>query len=81
VWVAKGSDPKTITVDTPEGEVLLVFGEHVWVVVGFYEDGTFEVNDPYPQKNESQTLRVRSFPNWELFDQMAVFVIPQSGES
>jgi uncharacterized protein YvpB len=81
VWVAKGSDPETITVDTPEGEVLLVFGEHVWVVVGLYEDGTFEVNDPYPQKNGSQTLRVRSFPNWELFDQMAVFVVPQSGES
>jgi uncharacterized protein YvpB len=81
VWVAKGSDPETTTVDTPEGEVPLVFGEHVWVVVGSYEDGTFEVNDPYPQKNGEQTLRVRSFYNWELFDQMAVFVIPRNEEN
>ena len=81
VWVAKGADPETITVDTPDGEVLLVFGEHVWVVVGYYEDGTFDVNDPYPQKNGTQTLRVRSFLNWELFDRMAVFIVPQSEES
>jgi uncharacterized protein YvpB len=81
VWVAKGSDPETTTVETPEGEVSLVFGEHVWVVVGYYEDGTFQVNDPYPQKSGAQTLRVHSFPNWKLFDQMAVFVIPQSGEN
>lgn len=81
VWVAKASDPATITVDTPEGQVLLVFGEHVWVVVGYHEDGTFDVHDPYPQKNGTQTLSVRSFPNWELFDQMAVFIIPQRGES
>jgi uncharacterized protein YvpB len=81
VWVARGSPPETTNVDTPEGEVPLVFGEHVWVVVGYYEDGTFEVNDPYPQKNGKQTLRVHSFLNWELFDHMAVFVIPQSGEN
>jgi uncharacterized protein YvpB len=81
VWVAVGIGPETIRVDTPEGEVPLVFGEHVWVVVGYHEDGSFYVNDPYPQKNGSQTLRVRWFPNWELFDQMAVFIIPQSGES
>jgi uncharacterized protein YvpB len=80
VWVAKGANPQTITVDTPEGEVLLVFGEHVWVVVGYHEDGTFDVNDPYPQKSGLQTLQVHSFPNWDLFDQMAVFIIPQNGE-
>lgn len=81
VWVAKGSDPETVTVDTPEGEVPLVFGEHVWVVVGYYEDGTFQINDPYPQKNGAQTLRVHSFPNWKLFDQMAVFIVSHSGDS
>ena len=80
VWVARGTNPETATIETPEGEVLLVFGEHVWVVMGYHEDGTFDVNDPYPQKNGTQTLHVRSFPNWELFDQMAVFVIPKRTE-
>jgi uncharacterized protein YvpB len=81
VWVARGSPPETTIVDTPTGQAPLVFGEHVWVVVGYYEDGTFEVHDPYPQKNGEQILRVRSFLNWELFDQMAVFVVPRSGEN
>jgi uncharacterized protein YvpB len=81
VWVAKGANPATITVDTPDGQVPLVFGEHVWVVVGYHGDGTFDIHDPYPQKNGSQTLRVSSFPNWELFDQMAVFIIPQGAQS
>ena len=79
VWVARGSPPETLTVETPDGEVLLVYGEHVWVVVGHHEDGSFEVHDPYPQKSGAQTLRVRSFLNWELFDRMAVFIVPQSG--
>ena len=81
VWLAKGTDPATTTVDTPDGQALLVFGEHVWVVVGYHEDGTFDVNDPYQQKNGEQTLHVRSFPNWELFDQMAVFIIPRGREN
>jgi uncharacterized protein YvpB len=81
VWVARGSTPETTTVETAEGEVVLIYGEHVWVVVGSYEDGSFDVHDPYPQKNGTQTLHVRSFLNWDLFDQMAVFVVPQSGEN
>jgi len=80
VWVAKSSDAAITTVDTPDGQVLLVFGEHVWVVVGYHQDGTFDVHDPYPQKSGTQTLHVSSFPNWELFDQMTVFLIPQRTE-
>jgi len=77
VWVTKRADADMLTVDTTEGQVVLVFGEHVWVVVGYHEGGTFDVHDPYPQKNGSQTLHVRSFPNWDLFDRMAVFMIPE----
>jgi sortase A len=77
VWVAKRERPETTSIDTPEGPVQLVFGEHVWVVVGVHDDGTFEVNDPYPQSNGRQTFRVRSFPNWDLFDHMAVFARPR----
>ena len=77
VWVARGSPPETLTVDTPEGEVLLVYGEHVWVVVGHHGDGTFDIHDPYPQKNGNQILHVTSFVNWELFERMAVFIVPK----
>jgi LPXTG-site transpeptidase (sortase) family protein len=77
VWVARGDQAETTTIETPEGPVLLVFGEHVWVVVGFQEDGTFEVHDPYPRNNGVQTFRVQSFPNWDLFERMAVFVRPR----
>jgi LPXTG-site transpeptidase (sortase) family protein len=77
VWVAKGNPPQTTTVDTPDGPAELVFGEHVWVVVGVYEDGTFRAHDPYPRENGEQTLRVRSFPSWDLFERMAVFLRPQ----
>jgi len=73
VWVTKRQPVETTVVDTPQGPVQLAFGEHVWVVVGYYEDGTFAVHDPYPQKDGLQTFRVRTFPNWDLFDQMAVF--------
>lgn len=78
VWVSKRQDVEETTIDTPQGPVRLVFGEHVWVVVGYHEDGTFEVHDPYPQQNGKQTFRVHSFPNWELFDRMAVFVGPRN---
>lgn len=78
VWVSKRQDIEKNTIDTPQGPVELVFGEHVWVVVGYREDGTFEVHDPYPQQNGKQTFHVRSFPNWELFDHMAVFVWPRN---
>jgi len=81
VWVARGSPPETMTVNTPEGEVLLVYGEHVWVVVGYHGDGTFDVHDPYPQKSGQQTLQVSSFLNWDLFDRMAVFIVPQEGQN
>jgi len=76
VWVAKGNPPQTTTVDTPDGPAELVFGEHVWVVVGVYEDGTFRAHDPYPRENGEQTFRVRSFPSWDLFERMAVFLRP-----
>ena len=81
VWVAKRSGVEVTTVDTEQGPVQLVFGEHVWVVVGYHEDGTFEIHDPYPQKNGSQTLLVSSFPNWKLFDGMAVFVRPREPQA
>jgi uncharacterized protein YvpB len=74
VWVTKREQVETKVVDTLQGPVELVLGEHVWVVVGYYEDSTFEVHDPYPQKDGRQTFRVSSFPNWDLFDHMAVFV-------
>jgi LPXTG-site transpeptidase (sortase) family protein len=74
VWVAKGDPPQTTTVDTPNGPAELVFGEHVWVVVGVHEDGTFEAHDPYPRPNGAQTYRVHLFPSWDLFEQMAVFL-------
>jgi len=80
VWVTKQQEAETTTIDTPEGPVRLIFGEHVWVVIGYHEDGTFEVHDPYPQKDHVQTLRVRSFPNWDLFERMAVFVVPRKAE-
>lgn len=76
VWVTKQGQAARTTVTTKSGDVLLVFGEHVWVVVGVHEDGTFDVHDPYPQKSGTQTLSVASFPNWDLFDHMAVFVEP-----
>ncbi|MBM4429337.1 MAG: hypothetical protein FJ026_03190 [Chloroflexi bacterium] len=74
VWVSKREQVETKIVDTPQGPVQLASGEHVWVVVGYYEDDTFAIHDPYPDRNGQQTLRVPSFPNWELFDHMAVFV-------
>jgi len=74
VWVTKRQKADTTQVDTQQGPVQLVMGEHVWVVVGYHEDGTFDVHDPYPQQSKVQTFHVRSFPNWELFDHMAVFV-------
>lgn len=80
VWVAKRERTETITVHAGEETVQLVFGEHVWVVIGYHEDGTFEVHDPYPQKDGRQTFRVRSFPNWDLLDRMAVFIKPRSLE-
>lgn len=79
VWVTKQGEPVTTTVSTPSGDVLLAYGEHVWVVVGVHEDGTFDVHDPYPQKSGKQTLTVSRFPNWDLFDHMAVFVEPLGG--
>ncbi len=81
VWVARSDQAETRTIDTPAGPVQLVFGEHVWVVVGYHEDGTFEVHDPYPRKNGVQTFGVDTFPNWDLFDRMAVFVRPRQAES
>gem|GEM_PF-1074628 len=80
VWVAKRPSPETTNIDTPEGPVRLVFGEHVWVVVGYHEDGSFDVHDPYPQKNDVQTFHVRSFPNWDLFERMVVFIRPRKAE-
>ena len=77
VWVAKRETAETKTVGTPEYPIQLVFGEHVWVVVGYHEDGSFDVHDPYPRKDGEQVLRVHSFPNWELFERMAVFVKPR----
>jgi len=74
VWVTKRQVAETTKVDTVQGPVQLVLGEHVWVVVGFHADGTFEVHDPFPQKSGVQTFRARTFPNWELFDRMAVFL-------
>jgi uncharacterized protein YvpB len=81
VWVAKQDQAVSHTVLTNQGPVSLVFGEHVWVVVGYHEDGTFEVHDPYPQKSGQQTFRVSSFLNWDRFDRMAVFVVPRSVSS
>jgi uncharacterized protein YvpB len=80
VWVAKRERAETITVRAGEESVQLVFGEHVWVVVGYHEDGTFDVHDPYPQKDDRQSFQVQSFPNWDLFDRMAVFVQPRTPE-
>jgi len=80
VWVAKRQQAATTSIDTPEGPVQLVFGEHVWVVAGYHEDGTFEVNDPYPRENGVQTFRVHSFPNWSLFERMAVCIVPREAE-
>jgi len=77
VWVAKGNPPQTTTIDTPDGPAELVFGEHVWVVVGVHEDGTFDAHDPYPRENGQQTFRVHSFPSWDLFERMAVFWRPR----
>ena len=79
VWVSRRADAPTVTVETPEGPVRLVLGEHVWVVVGYHADGTFTVHDPYPQKDKKQTFRVRAFMNWDLFDRMAVLVVPPKG--
>jgi len=78
VWVTKRQQAETTQVDTPQGPVQLVLGEHVWVVVGYHADGTFEVHDPFPQKSGVQTFRAQTFPNWELFDRMAVFVVSQT---
>jgi len=80
VWVTKRGEPARFVADTPDGPVPLIFGEHVWVVAGYHLDGTFEVHDPYPQKNGEQTLRVHSFPNWDLFDRMAVFLKPRTSD-
>lgn len=80
VWIAKRGQPPTTRVDTPQGQVQLVFGEHVWVVVGYHEDGTFDAHDPYPQRDRDQTFHVRTFPNWDLFERMAVFVEPRDGD-
>ena len=77
VWVARRGQPSTTLIDTAEGSVRLVHGEHVWVVIGCHEDGTFDAHDPYPQKDGDQTFHARSFPNWGLFDHMAVFVVPR----
>jgi uncharacterized protein YvpB len=74
VWVAKREGAETTAVGPPEEAVRLVSGEHVWVVVGYHEDGTFTIHDPYPQKNGKQVIRVRSFPNWGMFDHMAVTI-------
>lgn len=79
VWVTKQGEAARTTINTESGDVLLVYGEHVWVVVGVREDGTFDVHDPYPQKSGVQTLNVTTFPNWDLFDHMAVFVEPLGG--
>jgi len=78
VWVTKRQQVETMRVDTPQGSVQLAMGEHVWVVVGYHADGTFDVLDPYPQKDSVQTFHVHTFPNWELFDHMAVFVVPRA---
>jgi uncharacterized protein YvpB len=80
VWVAKRGQPPTTHISTLQGRLKLIFGEHVWVVVGYHEDGSFEIHDPYPQKDGEQTLHVRSFPNWDLFERMAVFVVPRAVE-
>jgi len=80
VWITKRGQPPTTHVDTSQGHVQLVFGEHVWVVVGYHEDGMFDAHDPYPQKDGNQTFHCYTFPNWDLFDQMAVFVVPREGE-
>ena len=76
VWVTKRQRVETSRVGTSQGPVQLVMGEHVWVVVGYHADGTFDVHDPYPQASQVQTLHARTFPNWEMFDRMAVFVAP-----
>lgn len=76
VWVAKQDQAVGHMAMTDEGPVQLVFGEHVWVVMAYHEDGTFDVHDPYPQKSGNQTFRVSSFVNWERFDRMAVFLVP-----
>ncbi len=77
VWVTKRGEPDTTTVGPPDSPVSLVFGEHVWVVAGYHADGAFEIIDPYPQKDERQTMRVQSFPNWNRFEHMAVFIGPR----
>jgi len=76
VWVTKRGEPATASLDVDDTTVRLFYGEHVWVVVAYYEDGTFDIHDPYPQGNGSQTFHVGAFPNWDLFDRMAVFVRP-----
>jgi uncharacterized protein YvpB len=81
VWVARPEQAETTIVEASEIPVQLVFGEHVWVVVGYYEDGTFEVHDPYPRKNGAQAFRVSTFPSWDLFGRMAVFVRPDTEDA
>lgn len=80
VWVTKRGEPITTEVDTPEGPVRLVFGEHVWVVSACYEDGTFDALDPYPQKSGRQVFHAQTFPNWDMFDRMAVFIRPRDAD-
>jgi len=80
VWISKRGQPPTTRVDSPQGPVQLIFGEHVWVVVGYHEDGTFDAHDPYPQRDRDQTFHARTFPNWDLFERMAVFVEPRDGD-
>jgi len=77
VWIAKRGQPPTTQIDTSQGPVQLVFGEHVWVIIGYHEDGMFDALDPHPQKDDNQTFRCYSFPNWDLFERMAVFAVPR----
>lgn len=76
VWVATGQ-PETVGLHTPEGEITLVAGEHVWVVYGYHANNTFDVLDPYPVKSGRRLLARQAFPNWRLFENMAVFIVPQ----
>ena len=66
VWLSQFAAPGYY--DQPGG-FRLVPGEHSYVVVGYDANG-YWVNDPL---NGGRQFRVRAIPQWELFDNMALF--------
>lgn len=73
VWVTAEEDPLIIE----EDGYRLVEEEHVYVVVGLFEDGRLLVHDPWGVRADSGrpgTFPVWAIQQWDLFDRMAVVV-------